>query len=125
MREEDEPKGEHRRRQNTGRSYWDPSVEIGEEEPGAYLYQAPPRSAEDEYFASLEEDDQHDLNDALPLLDCLTPKQRWVMECRYGLRNDGEMMAVQEIAALLGTSHQAVLRIIERAEKTMRRHLRP
>lgn len=43
-------------------------------------------------------------------LTVLTPKQRFVIERRYGLV-DGYVCSVQELAAVMGITHQAVSRL--------------
>lgn len=54
-------------------------------------------SAEDEFLASQEEDP----------LDCLTERQRLVIELRYGLR-DNRDYTQREVAALMGLSLKTV-----------------
>jgi len=70
-------------------------------------------SAEDEYLASLEEEDP---------LDCLTERQRFVVELRFGLR-DEVCYTQQEVAELMGVSRQAVSKIERAAKKKLDKRL--
>jgi hypothetical protein len=54
------------------------------------------------------------------LLSTLTPKQRFVVECRWGLRGHGAHSQA-EIAALMGIAQQAVVHIYRRALKRLRK----
>ena len=65
-------------------------------------------SAEDEYFASLEEDP----------LDVLTEKQRFVVELRFGLR-DGVCYSQREVAALMGIDRKTVWKHEQAAKKRL------
>ena len=71
------------------------------------------------------EEDQEPDDDLWPelmlALECLTPKQRFVIECRYGLRSTGEVLELAEIAHLMGVSKQSVHKIEVRAIESMRR----
>jgi DNA-directed RNA polymerase specialized sigma24 family protein len=64
-------------------------------------------------------EEQPDLTDVLPMLERLTAKQRFVIECRYGLR--GEVQTLREVADLMGVSHPAVLKIEKSALAALRR----
>lgn len=55
-------------------------------------------------------------------LECLTPKQRFVIECRYGLR--GDALEQQEVGNLMGISQQAVQKIEDRSIEKMQRVVR-
>ena len=59
--------------------------------------------------------------DLILALSILTEKQRFVIECRYGLR--GEALTVCQISTLMGVSHQSVVRLEQRALGAMRRGL--
>lgn len=74
-------------------------------------------SAEDTYFAE-EETTVGDILDGAGL----TPKQRFVIECRLGMRT-GRRMTLTEIAKAMGISHQAVSRLEIRAQRTLQRTL--
>lgn len=50
----------------------------------------------------------------------LTPKQRFVFECYYGLRGDREY-SQGEIADLMGVSRPAVNRLLRKATETLRK----
>lgn len=67
-------------------------------------------SAEDEYLASLE----------AGIADCLTPRQRFVMECRAGV-HDGVVYTQREIADMMGVNRGVVARHEERARKKLER----
>lgn len=80
----------------------------------------------DEYFASDEHagTESPGLGDVILALDALTERQRFVIECRYGLRPGQEgAMTHREIAELMGITHVSVLRIEERALAALRRVL--
>jgi DNA-directed RNA polymerase specialized sigma subunit len=64
----------------------------------------------DEYFAEGEED--IDVASLLLALSALTERQRFVVECRYGLRagSEGKALGTREIARLMGIDHAAVVR---------------
>lgn len=67
-----------------------------------------------------EEDEPEDRwPDLLLALECLTPKQRFVIECRYGLRDGRDVLEPAEIASLMGVSRQAVESIEARAIEKM------
>ena len=77
-------------------------------------------SAEDEYLT--EDDPEPDYTAELILAIAeLTDKQRFVIECRYGLR--GDPLTVREIAALMGVRYQAVWNIERRAIKRLSKGL--
>lgn len=67
----------------------------------------------DEYFADGESTgtESPSLGDVILALEALTERQRFVIECRYGLRPglDGEALTHREIAALMGVSHVTVI----------------
>jgi RNA polymerase sigma factor (sigma-70 family) len=67
-----------------------------------------------------EEDEEPDdlWPDLMLCLECLTEKQRFVIESRYGLR--GEPLEQTELALLMGVSQPAVARIELRAIEKMR-----
>lgn len=58
--------------------------------------------------------------DLLLALTCLTPKQKFVIECRYGLRDGREVLELADIADLMGISKQAVEQLEARAIEKMR-----
>lgn len=70
-------------------------------------------SAEDTYFAE-EERTVADILDGAGL----TPKQRFVMECRLGMRT-GRRMTLKQIAEAMGISHQSVSELEQRAKRTL------
>jgi len=83
-------------------------------------------SAEDEYLASLEPQDEEDsaalvsaLHDALKHL---TARQRFVIEMRYGMR-DGEPYALEDIAEVMGLDHKTVVEHEQAAIKKLRRSM--
>ena len=51
----------------------------------------------------------------LDALSLLTAKQRFVVDRRYGLLADGRRYTLQEIARVMGVSHQAVSRLEQSA----------
>ncbi len=57
--------------------------------------------------------------DLILALECLTPKQRFVIELRYGLR-DGREYKQEEIAQLMGIKQPQVARLEDRAIKRMK-----
>ncbi len=63
----------------------------------------------DEYFAD-EEADAPGLPEILLAMHSLTERQRFVIECRFGLRRGmgGEVVTHREIAELLGIHHSTV-----------------
>lgn len=63
---------------------------------------------------------EHPKVDVLPGLYELTPKQRFVLELRWGLRDD-YVYTYGDIAKMMDVSFQAVQRIEERALDTLRR----
>lgn len=69
-----------------------------------------------------EESEPDDLwPDLMLALDCLTPKQRFVIECRYGLRDSRQgPLELADIADLMGISKQAVEQTESRAIERMR-----
>lgn len=75
-------------------------------------------SAEDEYLASLEPEVDY-TPELILAISNLTEKQRFVIECRFGFR--GDPMTVCEIAALMGISHQCVVRLQQRGLKRLRK----
>lgn len=77
-------------------------------------------SAEDEYFASLEPEQDYTA-DLILALSILTEKQRFVIECRYGMR--GDPLSVCEIASLMGVRHQNVVKLEQRAMRRMRKRV--
>lgn len=95
--------------------------ELTQLEDGTWVQRRQPEpsspSAEDVYFAG-EEPTVGELLDAVGL----TPKQRFVMECRLGMRT-GRRMTLTEIAKAMGVSHQAVSRLEKRAQLTLQRTL--
>jgi len=81
-------------------------------------------SAEEEFFRTLE-------GEAEPVcsvdrlhdnLKHLTTRQRFVIECRYGMR-DGNPYTKEEVAEMLGISHQMVSQHEEAAVKTLQNYL--
>lgn len=66
----------------------------------------------DEYFAADEDagTESPSLGDVILALEVLTERQRFVIECRFGLRPglDGEALTHREIAALMGVNVNAV-----------------
>lgn len=67
-----------------------------------------------------EEEPKYDWQDAMLAVSCLTDKQKFVIELRYGLK-DGTVYTQREIACLMGTTYGAVVRIESRAMRRMRR----
>ena len=68
-----------------------------------------------------EESEPDDLwPDLMLALTCLTEKQRFVIECRYGLRDSRQPLEMMEIADLMGVSKQAVEQLEARAIERMR-----
>lgn len=68
-------------------------------------------SAEDEYLHSLNgHSEEIGMADILLALDSLTERQRFVVECRYGMRPgmSGERLSTREIASLMGVHHSTV-----------------
>jgi DNA-directed RNA polymerase specialized sigma subunit len=63
---------------------------------------------QDEYFPAEAQD--IDVADLLLAMEALTERQRFVIECRFGLRAgaEGRSMSQREIARLLGVHHRAV-----------------
>lgn len=63
---------------------------------------------EDEYFK--EDEPDIDVADLLLAMEGLTERQRFVVECRFGLRagSEGRALTLREIAGLLGISFQSV-----------------
>lgn len=59
-------------------------------------------------------------------MESLTERQRFVIECRYGLRTgmNGERLAQHEIASLMGITRQAVSLYEQGALKKLRKVLR-
>lgn len=80
-------------------------------------------SAEDEFFASLEGEPEDLMPEVYLAMERLTPKQRFVLSCRYGMKGDGSQMKVEEIAWLLGVSHPAVMGLLKRALRRLEREL--
>ncbi len=79
-------------------------------------------SAEDEYFESLENLPEHiGIPEIILALDCLTERQRFVIECRYGLR--GDPLGLEEIASLMSVSNQTVSQHEQKALKRLRERL--
>ena len=66
--------------------------------------------ADDAYFAEPEAD--IDVADLLLAMEHLTERQRFVVECRFGLRAgaEGQALGTREIARLMGIDHAAVVR---------------
>jgi DNA-directed RNA polymerase sigma subunit (sigma70/sigma32) len=56
------------------------------------------------------------------LLCALTPRQRFVVECRWGFRGD-DYNSLESIAEAMGISHVAVLFLYERGMARLRRGL--
>lgn len=78
-------------------------------------------SAEEVFFDSLEPQDTFDYWPAMiRALDSLTPKQRFVIEMRYGLRVPPFQFTLSEVADVMGSTRQAVSRIEQRALARMR-----
>lgn len=51
----------------------------------------------------------------------LTPKQRFVVECSWGLRDENQhQYSLREIGDLMGISHQAVHKLYSRAMDNLR-----
>jgi DNA-directed RNA polymerase specialized sigma subunit len=96
------------------RHYWD-----DDEECWIPLEQGSP-SAEDEYFASLEPPEPDYTPEVILALSGLSEKQRFAVECRYGFRTHGRSMSVREIASYMGIDHSNVVRLLQRAEESMR-----
>jgi len=94
--------------------YWDAGL-------GDWVDEEPVCSAEVEYFRSLEPEETDYTGDLILALSVLTEKQRFAVECRYGLRSGGRVMTTQEIGTYMGVSHQAVYRLLQRAESAMRK----
>lgn len=53
-------------------------------------------------------------------LEILTPKQRFVIERRYGLGGDGCVYSHRAIAEAMGVTHKAIQKLEEAALLTMR-----
>ena len=105
------------------RRYWDEDLSLfGEqftEAKGGYVYQEPAISAEEEFLLSLDEGKRDLMPEVFVAMSSLTPKQRFVIECRYGLRSNGRQMNVEEIAEALGISQPAVTKLIQRSLKRL------
>ena len=75
------------------------------------------------------EDEQEEPDDLWPdlmlAITCLTPKQKFVIECRYGLRDGREPLEPADIAELMGVSRQAVESLETRAIEAMRAWVAP
>jgi DNA-directed RNA polymerase sigma subunit (sigma70/sigma32) len=79
-------------------------------------------SAEDEYFESLEGlPEGIGIPEIILALECLTERQRFVIECRYGLR--GDPLALEDIASLMSVSHQTVSEHEQKALVRLRENL--
>lgn len=95
--------------------------ELVQTEDGTWVRRRRPEpsspSAEDIYFAEEEPTVGERLDTA-----GLTPKQRFVVECRLGMRT-GYVMSFEEIAKAMGLSKQAVHGLWTRAQKTLTRTL--
>jgi RNA polymerase sigma factor (sigma-70 family) len=73
-----------------------------------------------------EEEEPDDLwPDLMLALTCLTPKQRFVIECRYGLRDGREPCDYADIADLMGISTPAAKQLEARAIEKMRTWVNP
>jgi len=79
-------------------------------------------SAEDEYLAELEPAD-HTLEKLHDALKYLTARQRFVIECRYGMRGNETVHTLQDIASLMGVTHQTVSEHEQIGIKTLQKHL--
>ena len=114
------------------RRYWDEDLRhFGEpfvDNKGGWVFQEPARSTEDEYFSTLEDANSDDLTPELFLaIQRLTPKQRFAIQCRYGMRSEGRQMNVEEIAEVMSISHPAVVKLIKKGLRNLERevqHLR-
>lgn len=80
---------------------------------------------EDVYFADEDGEGGIGLADIILALPSLKTRQRFVIECRYGLRagSAGERASARELGSLMGISHQRVLKIEAQALKALRRTL--
>lgn len=57
-------------------------------------------------------------------LEALTPKQRFVVECSWGLRDENQhQYSLREIGDLMGISFQAVHGLYSRAMNDLRAHV--
>jgi len=73
-----------------------------------------------------EEEEPDDLwPDLMLALTCLTPKQKFVIECRHGLRDGRQPMDLTDIADLMDISVQAVYQLEVRAIEAMRAWVEP
>lgn len=65
----------------------------------------------DAHFVEPAASDGVGLPEILLALETLTERQRFVIECRYGLRPgmDGQRLSVRDIASLMGISHPTVV----------------
>ncbi len=79
-------------------------------------------SAEDEYFESLEGLPDHvGIPEIILAMECLTERQRFVIECRYGLR--GDPLRLEEIADLMACKKQTVHEHEQKALQRLRETL--
>lgn len=85
------------------------------EKKGGYVYQDPAISAEDEFLSSLDEPAVDFAPEIFLAMKSLTPKQRFVIECRFGIGSRSSRLPLDEIADLMGISQPAVTRLIQRA----------
>lgn len=75
------------------------------------------------------EEDETEPDDLWPdlmlALTCLTEKQRFVIECRYGLRDGREPLDLSDIASLMGVTKQAIEKLETRAIEKMQAWVDP
>lgn len=78
-------------------------------------------SAEDEYLASLDPEPDY-TGELILAMSSLTPKQRFVIERRFGIYG-GPELTVCQIAMLMGVSHVSIVRLEQRAMRRLRKGL--
>lgn len=93
-----------------------------EEAYGVYVDAEP---HEDAYFAEPDIEDEVGLPEILLAMAALTERQRFVLECRYGLRPgmDGKRLSIREIASLMGIHIKGVYEFEQAALASLRRGL--
>ena len=101
-------------------SAWDEGFHFGDWQTDKPIPELQVPSAEDEYLASLDPEQDYTA-DLILALSTLTDKQRFAIECRFGFR--GPPVTEREIALVMGINQQAVNGLISRGLEAMRRGL--
>lgn len=97
------------------RRYWD-------EDHDGWVHSEPRLSAEDEFFRSLEQEDEDLMPEIFLAIQRLTDKQRFAIECHFGLR-DGPRMTTRDIAAHMNISQPSVMKLIKKGLRNLEREI--